>query len=169
MISWNSIFVPLTVLITHLSELIFFCLLRQDAMFPSLDFLFDILINSSIFLTCHSIHVPRSSSWCPLAPVQKRRLDFLLWETFLQISGVTKVLSKFSKFFGGNISIKTPHRRSFIFSSFLWMWGSLSSWHSNSWIKSYNNSSSSSSLSPFPLEFSPVSPHYSYFSQSLAM
>ena len=114
MISWNSIFVPLTVLITHLSELIFFCLLRQDAMFPSLDFLFDILINSSIFLTYHSIHVPRSSSWCPLAPVQKRRLDFLLWETFLQISGVTKVSL-----------LKHPTGDPVIFfSSFIWMWGS---------------------------------------------
>ena len=36
------------------------------------------------------------------------------------------------------------------------MGGSLYSWHSNSWVKSCNNSSSSSSLSPFSLRVSPV-------------
>ena len=36
---------------THLSEVISFHLLRQVVMFPALNFLFDILIDSSIFLT----------------------------------------------------------------------------------------------------------------------
>ena len=36
---------------THLSEVIYFHLLRQDAMFPAFNFLFDILIYSSMFLT----------------------------------------------------------------------------------------------------------------------
>ena len=36
---------------THLSEVISFHLLRQVAIFPALNFLFDILIYSSIFLT----------------------------------------------------------------------------------------------------------------------
>ena len=53
-ISSNSIFAPLAVLSTYLSEVISFHLLRQDAMFPALNFLFDILIYSSIFLTCVS-------------------------------------------------------------------------------------------------------------------
>ena len=39
---------------THLSEVISFHLLRQDAMLPALNFLFDILIDSSVFLTCVS-------------------------------------------------------------------------------------------------------------------
>ena len=42
---------PLTVLSTHLSEVIPFHFLRCDAMFPALNFLFDILIYSLIFLT----------------------------------------------------------------------------------------------------------------------
>ena len=114
-ISPNSILVPLTVLSTHLSEVISFHVLRQDAMFPALHFLFDILISSSFFLTCGysvlafllwflvvilavgliplallfpvtlmvrfrlTLHVLRSSSWCLPAPVQKGRLDFILW------------------------------------------------------------------------------------------
>ena len=47
-------FAPLTVLSTHLSEVISFHLLRQDAMFPAFNFLFDILISSSTFLICVS-------------------------------------------------------------------------------------------------------------------
>ena len=92
-----------------------------------------------------------------------RSTDFVLWEVFLQISGLTKVFSKFLNFRGGNVCIttfssfsflKTPHRRSYkLFSSFLWMGDPLSSWHSNSWVKSCNISSSSSLLSPFFIEF----------------
>ena len=49
---------------THLSEVISFHFLRQYAIFPALNFLFDILISSSIFLpVCHSV------------------LAFLLWFT----------------------------------------------------------------------------------------
>ena len=56
-----------------------------------------------------------------------------------------------------NAFLKTPQRRSCkIFSSFLWMRGPFSSRHSNSWVRSCNNSSSSSSLPPFSLGFSPV-------------
>ena len=39
---------------THLSQVISFHVLRQDAMFPALYFLFDILISPTIFLTCVS-------------------------------------------------------------------------------------------------------------------
>ena len=80
----------------------------------------------------------------------------------LQISGLTK-LARFLNFYffifffwGGGTTfssfffLKSPHRRSCkIFSRFLWMGGLLSSWHSKSWLKCCNNSSSSSLLPHF--------------------
>ena len=45
---------PVTVLSIHFAEAFFFYLLRQDAIFPALNFLFDISIDSSIFLSCLS-------------------------------------------------------------------------------------------------------------------
>ena len=56
LISSSSIFAPIIVLSTHSSEEISFHLLRQDAMFTACNFLFDVLLDSWIFLpVCHSV------------------------------------------------------------------------------------------------------------------
>ena len=95
-----------------------------------------------------------------------RSTDFVLWDVFLQISELAKAFSKFSKFFGNNVSIttissfsflKTPHR-SFcnFFFCFFYEWAVPSLPDTHSWVKSCDNSSSSSSLPPFSLRVSPV-------------
>ena len=55
MIYSNPIFAPLTVFSIHLSDLISFHLLKQDAMCPALKLSYDSLEDSLISLTCKMV------------------------------------------------------------------------------------------------------------------